>query len=139
MRHSEKDISPEADKRDPDLSAEGRQRAMRLKEIAKRYKPHEIFSTDFKRTRQTVEPIASQRKKEIQLYTVAEQAELVKKIMASDTDHNLIVGHSNTIPLLANLFAGKLIFRELPESEYGVFWVLHFKKGALQRIEVIPY
>ncbi|QQS32413.1 MAG: histidine phosphatase family protein [Acidobacteriota bacterium] len=139
VRHSEKDTSPEADKRDPDLSAEGRQRALRLKEIAKRYKPHEIFSTDFKRTRQTAEPIASQRKKEIQLYTVAEQADLVKKIMASDTDHNLVVGHSNTIPNLANLFAGKLIFRELLESEYGVFWVLHFKKGALQRIEVIPY
>jgi broad specificity phosphatase PhoE len=139
VRHSEKDTSPGADKRDPDLSAEGRQRALRFKEIARRYKPHEIFSTDFKRTRQTVEPIAAQRKKQIQLYNVAEQAELVRKIMASDTEHYLIVGHSNTIPHLANLFADKLIFRELLESEYGLFWVLRFRKGVLRKIEVIPY
>lgn len=139
VRHSEKDTSPEADKRDPDLSAEGRQRAQRLKEILKRYKPHEIFSTNFKRTRQTAEPIAKKRRKEIQFYNPQDQQALIQRIMASDTDHNLIIGHSNTLPNLANLLAGKLIFRELPESEYGVFWVLRFKNGALQKIEVIPY
>jgi phosphohistidine phosphatase SixA len=139
VRHSEKDTSPKADKRDPDLSEEGRQRAQRLTEILKKYKPHEIFSTNFNRTRQTAEPIAKKRNKEIQFYNAQEQEALVRKIMSSETDHNLIIGHSNTLPNLANLFAGKLIFRELPESEYGVYWVLHFKRGALQRIEVIPY
>lgn len=139
VRHSEKDTSPEADKRDPDLSVEGRQRAVRLTEILQKYKPHEIFSTNFKRTRQTAEPIAKKRNKEIQIYNAQDQEALVRKIMSSETDHNLIIGHSNTLPNLANLFAGKLIFRELPESEYGVYWVLHFKKGALKRIEVIPY
>lgn len=139
VRHSEKDISAEASKTDPDLSAEGRARALRLKELLKKYKPHEIFSTNFKRTRQTAEPIASARKKEIQTYSPGEQAELVKRIMASTTDHNLIVGHSNTIPALVNLFAGKQVFRDLPESEYGVFYVMRFRSGKLERIEVFPY
>src|SRR5687767_9783633 len=81
VRHVEKDSSPTADKVDPDLSEEGRQRAERLAKVVKRYKPHEIFSTPFKRTRGTAEPIAKRRKKEIQNYDPGKPADLVSKIM----------------------------------------------------------
>lgn len=138
VRHTEKDAS-DPKNGDPDLSVEGRERALRLMNIAKRYKPHEIFSTNFKRTRQTAEPIAAYRKKEIQTYDPTKPADLVAKIMASTTDHNLIVGHSNTIPGLANLFAKKEIFRNLVETEYGVIWVIRLKKGVLKKVEVFPY
>lgn len=141
VRHVEKDISPTADKVDPELSAEGKARAERLAKLVKRYKPHEIFSTPFKRTRGTAEPIAKRRKKEIQPYDPSKPADLVSKIMdpASKTVHYLIVGHSNTIPSLANLLAKKEIFRNLLESEYGVVWVIRIKKGQLTRVEVHPY
>ena len=107
--------------------------------FARKYKPHEIFSTNYKRTRQTVEPIAAYRKKEIQTYDPAKAADLVAQMMANKTDHYLIVGHSNTIPTLANLLAKKEVFRNLLETEYGVIWVIRFKKGVLQKIEVFPY
>lgn len=110
-----------------------------MKAVAKRYKPHEIFSTNYKRTRQTAEPVARRRKKDIQTYDPAKQNELVAKIMAGKTDHYLIVGHSNTIPVLANLLAKKEIFRNLAEPEYGVYWVIRMKNGALTRIEVFSY
>lgn len=141
VRHVEKDASPMADKADPELSPEGRQRAERLDKFVKRYKPHEIFSTPFKRTRQSVEPIARRRHKEIQNYDPSKPAELVSKIMdpASKTVHYLIVGHSNTIPALANLIAKKEIFRNLLETEYGVIWVIRIKKGQLVRVELHPY
>ena len=141
VRHVEKDSSPTADKVDPELSPEGKARAERLAKVIKRYKPHEIFSTPFKRTRQTAEPIAKRRKKEIQNYDPSKPADLVQKIMdpASKTVHYLIVGHSNTIPALANLLARKEVFRNLLESEYGVIWVIRIRKGVLDRIEVRPY
>ena len=141
VRHVEKDSSPTADKVDPELSAEGKARAERLAKVVKRYKPHEIFSTPFKRTRGTAEPTAKRRKKEIQTYDPAKPADLVNKIMdpASKTVHYLVVGHSNTIPSLANLLAKKEIFRNLLESEYGVIWVIRIKKGQLTRVEVHPY
>lgn len=139
VRHSEKDVSAEASKTDPDLSAEGRARALRLRDILKQYKPHEIFSTNFKRTKQTAEPIAAARGKQIQTYNPTEHADLVKRIMASSTDHNLIFGHSNTVPTLVNMFAGKTVFRDLPESEYGVYYVMRFKNAKLVKIEVFPY
>lgn len=138
VRHTEKDTSV-PNNPDPELSIEGRERAERLMNVVKKYKPHEIFSTNYKRTRQTAEPIAQRRKKEIQTYDPAMAAELVAKMMASTTDHYLIVGHSNTIPALANLLVKKEVFRNLLETEYGVIWVIRMKKGVVSKIEVLPY
>jgi broad specificity phosphatase PhoE len=138
VRHAEKVTVPPTDS-DPDLSPEGRERAIKLMNAIKKYKPHEIFSTNYKRTRLTAEPTAKRRNKEIQTYDPAKQNELVEKIMASKTDHYLIVGHSNTIPALANLLAKKELFRNLLETEYGVFWVIRMKNGAVTRVEVFPY
>lgn len=139
VRHAEKMPAVEGDKGDQDLSPEGKQRAERLVKLFKKYKPHEIFATDYKRTKQTAEPIAKARKKEIQTYDPAKQADLVAKIMPSTTDHYLIVGHSNTIPALANLLAKKEIFRNLLDTEYSVFWVIRMKNGVVTKVEVFPY
>jgi phosphohistidine phosphatase SixA len=139
IRHAEKMPASPTDNGDPDLSPEGKQRAERLVKLLKKYKPHEIFSTNFKRTKQTVEPIAKARKKEIQTYDPTKPADLVAKMMPSNTDHYVIVGHSNTIPRLANLIAKKEVFRDLPEPEYGVFWVIKMKDGVVRKIEMFPY
>lgn len=139
VRHVEKAASTPTDKGDPELSVEGRERAVRLMQAMKRYKPHEIFATDYKRTRQTAEPTATWRKKQIQTYDPGKHADLVAKMMASKTDHYLVVGHSNTIPALANLLAKKEIFRQMPETEYGVFWVIRMNKGVVTKIEVFTY
>ena len=139
VRHVEKDASPNADKHDPELSVEGRERAQRLMQLVRKYKPREIFSTNFKRTLQTAEPIANRRKKQIQIYDPAKPAELIEKMMANNTDRYLIVGHSNTIPVLANLLAKKEIFRQMPETEFGVIWVIRMKKGVVTKVEILTY
>jgi len=138
VRHSEKDVSV-ANNPDPDLSTEGRERALRLIKLVNKYRPSEIFSTNYKRTRQTAEPIAAKRKKEIQTYDPAKAAEMVTKMLESKTGRYLIVGHSNTIPALANLLAKKEVFRNLLETEYGVLWVIRLKKGLVTKVEVFPY
>ncbi len=102
-------------------------------------KPQEIFVTDYKRTRQTAEPIANLRKVQIQTYDPVKQADLISKIMASKTKRYLIIGHSNTTPALANLLIKKEVFKQLPDPEYGVFWVIRMKKSVVTKIEVFPY
>lgn len=139
VRHAEKSAAIEMDKGDPDLSAEGRERAERLAKALKKYKPHEIFATEYKRTRQTAEPIAKLRGKDIQTYDPAKQSDLIPKIMASKTDHYLIIGHSNSTPALANLVLKKEVFKQLPDTEYGVFWVIRMKKGVVTKIEVFTF
>ena len=139
VRHAEKAAATEMDKGDPDLSADGKQRAERLMKAIKKYKPHEIFATDYKRTRQTAEPIASYHKKQILTYDPAKSADFIQKMMASKTDHYLIIGHSNSIPALANLLAKKEIFRQMPDSEFGVIWIIRFKRGVFKNVEIITY
>src|SRR5687767_11232877 len=112
VRHAEKvDAS-----QDPELSPEGKKRAERLTQVVKKYKPGAIYSTDFKRTRDTVAPIAARRKLQIQSYDAKKPADLVDVIMKSKTKRFLISGHSNTIPGLANLIGKKQLFKNLEDS-----------------------
>ena len=135
VRHAEKvDAS-----QDPELSAEGKQRAERLRRVMKKYKPGAVYSTDFKRTRDTVSPVASRRKLQIQTYDPRKPAELVDAIMKSKTKRFLVAGHSNTVPGLANLFGKKELFKNLDDSEYGAIWIIRIKDGQVTKTEIIPY
>ena len=37
------------------------------------------------------------------------------------------------------LLMKKEVFKQLPDTEYGVFWVIRMKKGVVTKIEVYPY
>ncbi len=140
VRHAEKAAAAVDDKTgDVELTSEGRDRAVRFANVIKRFRPGEIFSTPYKRTRQTAEPIAKLRGKEIQTYDAAKHPELIDLILKSKTKRFVIVGHSNTVPFLANLLAKKEIFRQLPDTEYGVVWVIRITNGVFKRLEILPY
>lgn len=135
VRHAEKaDASA-----DPELSLLGRERAERLVKRAGKYRPKEIYSTDFKRTRDTVTPLANKRRVQVQMYDARKPQELADKIMQSKNKRVLVVGHSNTIPGLANLIAKKDVFKNLDDAEYSVIWVIRIKKGKFNKIELIDY
>ena len=135
VRHAEKvDAS-----QDPDLSAEGKQRAERLAKIVKQYKPGAIYSTDFKRTRDTVGPVATRRHLQIQTYDAKKPDELVDAIMKSKTKRFLVAGHSNTIPGLANLLGKKELFKNLDDAEHGAIWIVRIEDGKVKKTEIIPY
>ncbi len=135
VRHAEKADSS----RDPELSAEGKQRAERLAKVIKKYKPGAIYSTDFKRTRDTVAPIAARRKLQIQTYDPGKPNDLIDAITKSKTKRFLIAGHSNTVPGLANLVGKKELFKNLDDAEYGAIWIVRIKNGQVRKTEVIPY
>jgi 2,3-bisphosphoglycerate-dependent phosphoglycerate mutase len=138
VRHAER-ASNVPTEPDPDLSAEGRARAEAFRKAAKRYRPGAVFSTNYKRTRETAGPIAKHRGKEIQIYDANKQSELVDTLIKSKTKRFVVVGHSNTIPPLANLLAKKEIFRNLLDSEYGVYYVVRVRNGIFRKIEVRPF
>lgn len=136
VRHAEK-----ADQKatDPELSDAGRQRALSLMQRIKRYRPGAIYSTDFQRTRDTVAPIATRRKKPVQIYDAKKPEELIERIMKSKTKRFVIAGHSNTIPGLANLIVKKELFKNLEDEEYGTIWLIRIKKGAVSKVEILNY
>ena len=135
VRHAEKvDAS-----QDPELSAEGKQRAERLAKVIKKYKPGAVYSTHFKRTRDTVGPAATRRHLQVQTYDAKKPEELVATMMKSKTKRFLVAGHSNTIPGLANLLGKKELFKNLDDSEYGAIWIVRIEDGHVRKTEIIPY
>jgi 2,3-bisphosphoglycerate-dependent phosphoglycerate mutase len=139
VRHAEKDISATADKVDPELTADGRKRAERLVKVIKRYKPGAVYSSNFKRTRDTAAPTAAWRKKTVEIYDPKKLNELLDKMMASKTKRFLVVGHNNTTPALANLLIKEDKYKSLPESDYSKMWIIKIRKGVVKSVEVIEY
>ena len=138
VRHAEKDASA-ADQSDPGLSAVGLERSQKLLKTVRKYRLGAVYSTNYKRTRLTVEPIAVHRKLEIRSYDPKAQAGLVDEIMSSKTKRFVVSGHSNTIPLLANLLIRKEIFKPLDESEYGAIWIIRLKRNKPPKVELLTY
>lgn len=136
VRHAEK---ADATSADPELSAAGRERAERLVKAIGKYKPGAFYSTDFKRTRNTLMPLAAKRKKQVQIYEAKNPQKLFDEIMQSRTKRFVVAGHSNTIPGLANLMSRKDLFKNLDDSEYGAIWVIRIKNGQIQKVEILPY
>jgi phosphohistidine phosphatase SixA len=136
VRHAEK---ADATSQDPELSDAGKQRAERLIRVAGKYKPGALYSTNFKRTRDTLVPLAAKRKKTVEIYDARKPADLLDTIMKSKYKRHIVSGHSNTVPGLANLIAKKDVFKNLDESEYGVMWVIRIKNGQVVKTEVITY
>lgn len=136
IRHAEK---VDATSQDPELSEAGKQRAERLIKVGGKYKPGAFYSTNFKRTRDTLTPLAAKRRKTVEIYDARKPADLLETIMKSKIKRHIVSGHSNTVPGLANLITTKDIFKNLDETEYGVMWVIRIKDGKVVTTEVIPY
>lgn len=139
IRHAEKDVSPGADKTDPELSPAGVARAQQLVKVIKKYKPGAVYSTSFKRTRNTAAPVAAWRKLEVETYDPRKLDEVANRVLNGKRKRHLIVGHNNTTPALANLFIKEDKYKMLPESEYGKIWIIKLKKGKVKSVEVIDY
>jgi 2,3-bisphosphoglycerate-dependent phosphoglycerate mutase len=136
VRHAEK---MDETSRDPDLSPEGKQRAERLREKLGKFRPGAFFSTDLKRTRDTLAPLAAKRKKKIEIYDARQPQALIDRIMASGTKRFVIAGHSNTVPGLVNLITKKELFKNLEDTEYSVIWLIKMKDGKVRKFELLDY
>jgi len=139
IRHAEKETSEMSDQADPPLSAAGKERDERVAKRIGKFRPGAIYSTNYKRTRDTVELLAKKRNKPVQIYDASKPQELVDAIKNSKTKRFIIVGHSNTIPPLANLLTGKDLFKNLQDSEYSVIWVVSMKNGKVAKVELLDY
>lgn len=142
LRHAEKDVSARANKADPELTAEGQKRAERLVETVKQYKPQQIFSTVFKRARNTAAPLAENLNPDyriqIQFYDYAELEKLAERLMKLKVKSVVVVGHNTTTPELANLLIKQNKYKALDDSEYNKIWIIKIRKNKIED-KVIEY
>ena len=126
VRHAEKVLGV----RNPDLTQEGKERAKDLKYLLKDVHLDAVYSSDYKRTRQTAAPTAKAKNMEVQLYDARDLGGLVTEVENKYAGKTiLVVGHSNTTPALTNRLAGT-DYTDFDESIYDNFFVVDvFKKG----------
>lgn len=119
VRHAEKASGP-----DPELTDAGTERARKLGNMLENVSLKGIYSTQTKRTVHTATPSAEKHKMEIDSYNARKQEELVTELKARKGEQFLIVGHSNSIPNMLNLFQEKKVYDHIDESVYDNFYVL---------------
>jgi broad specificity phosphatase PhoE len=118
MRH----LNTPAGARDPDLTADGRRNAERLAGWFQTVRPNVIFISDFRRTRQTVGPLATRLGLTPILYDPADTPALIARVRAA-RGRVLIVGHSNTVPDIIGALGGA---RPAPlgHEDFGDIWTV---------------
>lgn len=125
IRHAEKVRINSADK-DPDLSERGFQRAENWKKILQHVSFDVIYSTNYKRTLYTAEPIA----KEFNLDPIVYNPSKVDfdLFQLENTGKNvLIVGHSNTIPQFVNGLIHQQKYLEMDDAEFSHLYIVTMK------------
>ena len=107
VRHAEKVTAGEAmqiaDPKDPPLTEAGQARAVQLADLLQDKGIDAVWSSDYRRTRDTALPLATRLGLVVQLYDPSDPDSLVSALKARPQDSVLVVGHSNTIPNLAAL------------------------------------
>ena len=113
VRHAEKQLDGS---RDPALTEIGKNRSEQLAVWFQDKGITEIWSSDYKRTRDTAKPLISKLGLELSIYDPRNLPDLVKEI-SHQRRTALIVGHSNTTPELARLLCDCFV-EDMNESEY---------------------
>ncbi len=132
VRHAEKQLVGD----DPELSVAGSARAKKLGQILADRDIDHVFSTDFIRTKATVQPLVdTQADLSIELYDVKKHDDLVKELRFRK-GNAVVVGHSNTIHHLANYFVKDGIkYPELEDVEYDFIFVISLIKDGISKVE----
>ena len=127
MRHGEK----QDEGKNPSLSVEGNNRAQRLSALLKKVEIDNAFSTDFLRTKETLEPIVFAKNLKITIYNPGKISDFVAKELSQNQSRNLIVGHSNTNPKLINEICKKSLYQEIPENKFNDLYVVNVFRNKI--------
>lgn len=119
VRHAEKVDSS----RDPKLSVAGNERVLTLAATLANAEIEYIHSTDFIRTKNTVQPISELLNLEIEVYNPRDLQAFAKKLKLTGGRH-LVVGHSNTTPKMVELLSGESGSEINEKSEYDRLYVV---------------
>ena len=138
VRHAEKLIVPPENK-DPDLSLAGQTRAQELVRMFSDSGIAAIYATQYKRTQQTVKPLADKLALPVNRVDAKETAELVKQIRSRNAGQVIfIAGHNNSVPeIIAAMGGPKLPI--IPETEYDNLYILTVYSDGPARLIKMKY
>lgn len=120
---------------DPELSDAGKARAEKLATMLADAGVVAIYTTEFRRTKDTAAPLAAKIGVKVEPVTSKDVASVVAKIKSHTTGAVLVVGHSNTVPQIIKALGGASV--TVADDEYdSVFFVA--ANGTTTRIKFNP-
>jgi broad specificity phosphatase PhoE len=123
LRHAEKASDGT---QDPELSPQGVDRASRIAAMLKDTQIDAIYSTNLKRTKNTVSPLAWEKGIQVEFYEPNKTEALTDIFQTYQGKTIVICGHSNTIPWTANFIIGKNTYENFRDDEYNNLLVISF-------------
>ncbi|HEX9422749.1 MAG TPA: phosphoglycerate mutase family protein [Pyrinomonadaceae bacterium] len=138
VRHAEKKIvAPE--NKDPDLSPVGLARAQELARIFGSSGIAAIYATQYKRTQQTVRPLADKLGLTMTQVEAKETSELVKQIRSRNAGQVIfIAGHNNSVPEIIAALGGPQL-PIIPEAEFDNLYILTIQGDGSARLLKMKY
>lgn len=123
VRHAEK----QAEGKNPTLTSCGTLRAQQLASLLSQAKISAVYSTSYQRTRQTAQPLATLNKLAVKNYNPRHLEQLALQL-EKNKENALIVGHSNTTPLLTEFLSEQKV-AALTEEDYQYLYQVQFIGG----------
>lgn len=137
VRHAEKMDNSS----DPGLSETGYKRADKLAAMFRNVEFDAVYTTDFKRTRETARPVAEANNLTISIYNYRDLPKEAKSLLEAHKGETILVsGHSNTTPAFANEILGYEHFEEnFNESDYGNLLLIIISSGGEKKLLHLRY
>ncbi|MFT5617874.1 MAG: 2,3-bisphosphoglycerate-dependent phosphoglycerate mutase [Arenicella sp.] len=128
VRHAEKKLD---ESKNPNLTDEGAERAEHLQYVLHNVDFSAIYTTNFNRTTQTIQPVAHAKGMQPNYYSPMDGKATLDEIMGNHEGKNiLIVGHSNTIPMMMNMLLGEEEYDQFPDDAYGDLYIVNILKSG---------
>ena len=138
VRHAEKKIVPPENK-DPDISPAGVARAEELARMFGGSGVTAIYATQYKRTQQTVKPLADRLGLTVNQVEAAKTAELVKQLRARKSGEVIfIAGHNNSVPEIIAALGGPQM-PIIPETEFDNLYILTVQSDGSAKLLKLKY
>ncbi|HEU4934383.1 MAG TPA: phosphoglycerate mutase family protein [Pyrinomonadaceae bacterium] len=145
IRHAEKEDEP---RQDPPLKKEGVVRSQELARLLSNAGIKAIFTSQFTRTKQTAEPLATKLGLTATPFTLKSNpsnprqiaaestAEVTNKILERAGESVLVVGHSNSIPDVIKMLGGDIV-PTIDERKFDdLFVVTVYAKGKARVVQM---
>ena len=137
VRHAEKKIEPANP--DPDLAPAGLERAQEIARMFGDAGINAIYATQYKRTQQTVKPLADRTGVSVNLLDANQTDELVKRIQTTERGKTIFVaGHNNTVPAIVSTLSGDT-YSQIPESEYDNLYIVTIYRFGKAKVVKLKY
>jgi len=137
VRHAEKKIEPGNE--DPDLTPEGVARAQEIARVFGDAGVNAIYATQYKRTQQTVKPLADRINVPVRLLNSNQTEELVNQIQTAQRGNTIfIAGHNTTVPAIVSALSGET-FPPIPENEYDNLFIVTIYRFGKAKVTKLKY